>query len=97
MERKTIITLGALAATVVFMNDAHAARDFANAASQWQGQLATIAKILSVSGILVGAIIMQFGAAAIGKRFLAGGAFATVCAFGAPAFVTLLQTVFGSV
>lgn len=74
------------------------ARDFASAGNTYVSTLKTIAQILAPAGIISGGIIQQIaGAEDFGNRVLKGGLIGCLCAFGGPAFVGLMRSVFGSI
>ena len=73
------------------------ARDLPSAAASYTSNIKVIAQALSVTGIVAGGGLMQIpGAAGFGRKTLAGGLVGGLCAFGAPAFQSLMTTVFGS-
>jgi hypothetical protein len=72
------------------------ARDFGAAGRSYVSTLKTVAQILSPAGIIAGGVIMQIPAAEFfGKRVLTGGIVGCACAFGGPAFVSLMSNIFG--
>ena len=73
------------------------ARDLDAAARAYTNTIKSIGQVMSVGGVIAGGICMQIpGVAQFGKGVLAGGLIGGRCSFGAPAFVSLLTTVFGS-
>lgn len=81
---------------VLFGSDAAFARDLGSAAKSYTNTIKSIGQVMSVAGVIAGGICMQLpGVAQFGKGVLAGGLIGGVCAFGAPAFAALLNTVFG--
>lgn len=77
--------------------DAALARDLDAAARTYTSTIKTIGQVMSVAGVVAGGICMQIpGVAQFGRGVLAGGLIGGLCSFGAPAFASLLTTVFGS-
>lgn len=73
------------------------ARDLNSAARVYTNTIKSIGQGMSVAGVVAGGICMQIpGVAQFGKGVLAGGLVGGLCSFGAPAFVSLLTTVFGT-
>ncbi len=73
------------------------ARDLDSAARSYTNTIKNIGQIMSVAGVIAGGICMQIpGVTQFGKNVLAGGLVGGLCSFGAPAFASLLTTVFGS-
>lgn len=77
-------------------SDLAMARDLGSAAKTYTSTIKLIGQGMSVAGVVAGGICMQLpGVAQFGKSVLAGGLVGGLCSFGAPAFVSLLTTVFG--
>jgi len=97
---KSVREIGVLLALFIFgawLSDGALARDLSSAATSAVSSAKTIARILSVFGILVGGGLMQLpGLSDFGKRTLAGGVIGCVCSFGGPAFVSFMQGIFGT-
>ena len=72
------------------------ARDLGSAATTYTSTIKMVGQAMSVAGVVAGGIGMQLpGVAQFGRGVLAGGLVGGLCSFGAPAFVSLLTTVFG--
>lgn len=77
--------------------DSALARDLGSAARTYTSTIKTIGQVMSVAGVVAGGISMQVpGLAMFGRGVLAGGLVGGLCSFGAPAFASLLTTIFGS-
>lgn len=88
---------GAVLLVHVFGCDSAFARDLDAAARTYTSTIKTIGQVMSVAGVVAGGICMQIpGVAQFGRGVLAGGLIGGLCSFGAPAFASLLTTVFGS-
>jgi len=88
---------GAAIVVLAFGADMALARDLDAAARSYTSQIKTIGQVMSVAGVIAGGVCMQIpGVAQFGKGVLAGGLVGGLCSFGAPAFASLLNTVFGS-
>lgn len=88
---------GAAVAVFVMGNDSALARDLDAAARTYTSTIKTIGQVMSVAGVIAGGVCMQIpGVTHFGKGVLAGGLVGGLCSFGAPAFASLLTTVFGS-
>lgn len=72
------------------------ARDLVSAANTQANTVKNVAQALAVTGVVGGGAIMQLpGAGEYGKRVMVSGFVGCLCAFGAPAFMALMHTVFG--
>ncbi len=75
---------------------AFAARDLGAAADAAVSQAATIAKALSVLGILCGAAISQIpGATMFARGVIVSGLVGAAISFGGPSLIALFRSVFG--
>jgi len=93
MNKKSILTISLF--LIVFSSDA-LARDIVSASNAAVNTVKTVAQALSVLGIVGGGVVMQLpGLGDVGKRVAASGLIGCVCAFGAPAFISLMKTIFG--
>ena len=89
------LTAGALVILSIGCDSAFA-RDLGSAARTYTSTIKTIGQVMSVAGVVAGGICMQLpGVAQFGRGVLAGGLIGGLCSFGAPAFASLLTTVFG--
>lgn len=98
MKNKTamLMTLGLVA--LLLAPNLAIARDLGSAASSAVTTAKTIARALSVFGLLVGGILMQLpGLSQFGKTTLGAGIVGCVCSFGGPSLVSFFETVFGNV
>lgn len=90
------VIIVAVGIAVLVGADAAFARDLGSAAKSYTNTIKSIGQVMSVAGVIAGGICMQLpGVAQFGKGVLAGGLIGGVCSFGAPAFASLLNTVFG--
>ncbi len=88
---------GAALAVYTLGCDSALARDLDAAARSYTSTIKSIGQVMSVAGVIAGGVCMQIpGVAQFGKGVLAGGLIGGLCSFGAPAFASLLTTVFGS-
>lgn len=72
------------------------ARDLVSASNSAANTIKNVAQVLAVTGVIGGGAIMQLpGAGDFGKRVMISGLVGCICAFGAPAFLALMSTVFG--
>ena len=84
-------------AVLALGSDSAFARDLGSAAQSYTSTVKNIGQGMSVAGVVAGGVCMQIpGVSMFGRNVLAGGLVGGVCSFGAPAFVALLTTVFGS-
>lgn len=73
------------------------ARDIVSASNTAVNTVKSVAQVLAVLGVIGGGAVMQLpGLGDVGKRIAASGLVGCVCAFGAPAFMSLMRTIFGS-
>lgn len=80
----------------VLFPDLVQARDIVSASNSAANTVKTVAQALAVTGVVGGGAIMQIpGGGDIGKRVAVSGLVGCACAFGAPAFIGLMRTVFG--
>jgi type IV secretory pathway VirB2 component (pilin) len=80
------------------MTQSAEARDLVAASNTTANMVKNVAQVLAVTGVVAGGAIMQLpGAGEWGKRVLISGIVGTLCAFGAPAFVALMRTIFGTI
>jgi hypothetical protein len=87
---------GGLVVLVSIGCDSALARGLGAAATTYTNTIKTIGQGMSVAGVIAGGICMQLpGVAGFGRNVLAGGLIGGLCSFGAPAFVALLNSVFG--
>ena len=81
---------------ITLSNDSAFARDLVSASTTAADTIKNVAQILAVTGVVGGGAIMQLpGAGEYGKRVMISGLVGCLCAFGAPAFMSLMRTVFG--
>ena len=96
MKRTQVIYIGSLVIISVCIGNFAHARDLASAATTGADTIKNVAQILAVTGVVGGGAIMQLpGAGDFGKRVMVSGFVGCLCAFGAPAFMSLMKTVFG--
>lgn len=90
--------IGAVSVAVCWFGcDSAIARDLDAAARTYTSTIKAIGQVMSVAGVIAGGVCMQLpGVTQFGKGVLAGGLIGGLCSFGAPAFASLLTTVFGS-
>lgn len=92
---RVVLAVGALVILSIGC-DAAFARDLGSAARTYTATIKTIGQVMSVAGVVAGGICMQLpGVGQFGRNVLAGGLIGGLCSFGAPAFASLLTTVFG--
>lgn len=73
------------------------ARDIVSASNTAVNTVKSVAQVLAVLGVIGGGAVMQLpGLGDVGKRIAASGLIGCLCAFGAPAFMSLMRTIFGS-
>ena len=95
--KRTDLIISIILAIVLFpfMSDA-IARDLVSAASTTANTVKSVAQGLAVTGVIGGGAIMQIpGAGEFGKRVLISGLVGCLCAFGAPAFLDMMKSIFG--
>lgn len=91
------LVVGGALALGLLSCDTALARDLGSAARTYTSTIKTIGQVMSVAGVVAGGISMQVpGLAMFGRGVLAGGLVGGLCSFGAPAFASLLTTIFGS-
>jgi hypothetical protein len=97
MNRKTcLLTLGVVAAALM-LPELASARDLGAAATSAVATAKTVARILSIFGIIVGGVLMQIpGLNEFGKRTVGAGCIGCLCAFGGPALISFFEGVFGA-
>lgn len=96
-NNKLIIAVTILIA-IALCPDVSIARDLGSAANSAVSTAKTIARSLSVFGLLVGGIMMQLpGLSHFGRTTLGAGIIGCVCSFGGPSLVTFFESVFGNV
>ncbi len=94
MNKNVVLSL-AVFGLFAFGSDA-LARDIVSASNTAVSTVKTVAQALAVLGVVGGGAVMQLpGLGDVGKRIAASGLVGCVCAFGAPAFISLMKTVFG--
>lgn len=97
MTNKLIIVASIACVLVAIYPELAVARDLGSAATAAVSTAKTIARALSVFGLIVGGIMMQLpGLSNFGKTTLGAGIIGCVCTFGGPAFVSFLENVFGN-
>jgi hypothetical protein len=98
MNQSKKITVGlVIACALVLSASICEARDLVSSATTAANTLKTVAQILGVTGVIGGGAIMQLpGAGDFGRRVMVSGLVGCLCAFGAPAFMSLMRTVFGN-
>jgi hypothetical protein len=96
MKRTDVMfSMGLLIVIFPFIGDA-VARDLVSAASTTANTVKSVAQGLAVTGVIGGGAIMQIpGAGEFGKRVLISGLVGCLCAFGAPAFLDMMKSIFG--
>lgn len=73
------------------------ARDIVSASNTAVNTAKSVAQVLAILGVVGGGSVMQIpGLGEVGKRIAVSGLIGCACAFGAPAFMSLMRTVFGS-
>lgn len=88
----SVVFIGSL----FFANQVYA-RDLVSASNTAAETIRNVAQVLAVTGVVGGGSIMQLpGAGDFGKRVMVSGIVGCLCAFGAPAFVSLMRSVFGA-
>jgi hypothetical protein len=89
------LTILAVGGGVVFPMIAEC-RDLVSASNSAANTVKTVAQALAVTGVVGGGAIMQIpGGGDVGKRVAVSGLIGCACAFGAPAFISLMRSVFG--
>lgn len=83
--------------TVLITNLPAHARDLAEAASTAQSLFNHIGVAAVSIGITVGGILYAIGAADLGRMLLVSGVIGACAVFGAPAVISLLGHIFGSI
>ncbi len=97
MNKKHIIYISSVVLLPVLFGNPVFARDLVSAATTGADTIKNVAQILAVTGVVGGGAIMQLpGAGDFGKRVMVSGIVGCLCAFGAPAFMSLMKTVFGT-
>lgn len=92
---KVGIVLGLAALFLVVSNEV-LARDLVSASQSYVSTVKRVAQALSVAGVIAGGLFMQIpGASHFGRQTLTAGVVGSVCAFGAPAILSLLNSIFG--
>lgn len=96
-SRKIEVAIIAIAVVILVMApESVLARDLVSAANTQATTVKNVAQALAVTGVVGGGAIMQLpGAGEYGKRVMVSGFVGCICAFGAPAFMALMHTVFG--
>ncbi len=96
-DRTVIMSVALLGVVCLLFPELAYARDLGSAASSAVSTAKTIARILSVFGLLVGGTTMQLpGLSEFGKRTMGAGIVGCLCSFGGPALITFFENVFGS-
>ncbi len=94
MKTKTILTL---MTALLIINTSAEARDLVSAANSATDVVKNVAQALSILGVVAGGALMQVpGAAQFARGVLVSGAVGVLCAFGAPAFISFIKQIFGS-
>ncbi len=95
--KKTEIVVGSIVLTCVLaLPELAMARDLVSASNSTASTVKSVAQALAVTGVIAGGAFMQLpGAGEWGKRVMVSGLVGCLCAFGAPAFQTLMRSVFG--
>jgi hypothetical protein len=98
MKKNNLLKIIALTIVIFLaMSETTFARDLTAAGNTATNTAKTIARAISTLGIVCGAILMQIpGLAHHGKRVLASGLIGASAAFGAPALIALLTSIFGN-
>lgn len=99
MNRNCVALSLALVASLcalLFLPEVAMARDLGGAATSAVNTAKSVARVLSVFGLIVGGILMQLpGLTDFGKRTLGAGVVGCLCAFGGPSLITFFESVFG--
>ena len=95
--KSSALMLGLVTLIFVLYPELAFARDLGSAASSAVSTAKTIARVLSVFGLIVGGMLMQLpGLSDFGKRTMGAGIVGCLCSFGGPALISFFETVFGS-
>ncbi len=90
-----LIASGVLLISILMSSEVFA-RDLGSAARAYTSTIKSIGQLMSVAGVIAGGVCMQLpGVAEFGKNVLVGGLIGGLCSFGAPAFASLLTSIFG--
>ena len=96
MNIKTTIIILSIVVIIFPALETAMARDLVSAASSTANTVKSVAQGLAVTGVIGGGAIMQIpGAGEFGKRVLISGMVGCLCAFGAPAFLDMMKSIFG--
>lgn len=98
VSNKALYGIATVGVCILIVSEPAVARDITAAATSAVTSVKNIARALSVFGVVAGGALMQFpGASDFGKRTLVGGLMGCVCSFGGPAFISAIESIFGSV
>ena len=98
MKTKTLVITAAalLSTTLLFPLLCFAARDLSSAAETAVSQVTGLAKVLSVLGVVAGALIYQIpGATMFARGTIVGGLIGAGLSFGGPSVIGAFRTIFG--
>lgn len=95
--KKTVILLCVFALMIFILPELSHARGLNEASREIVNQAKTIARSLSVLGVIVGGIIFQIpGLAMYGRSTMGAGLMGCACSFGGPILIQLIQNLFGA-